>query len=77
MDSYNRYVALTPSDTVDLAELTDAIWIGGAGNVVAVQQNNQAVTLTGLPAGAWVPVKARRVNATNTTATALVALYKR
>jgi hypothetical protein len=77
MDSYNTWIAITTSDTVDLASgLTDAVLVGGAGDVAAVMQNNRSVTLTGLPAGAWVPIKARRINATGTTATALVALYK-
>jgi hypothetical protein len=76
MDSYTEWLPLTPSDTADLVRFTDAILVGGAGDVAAVMQNNRAVTLTGLPAGAWVPIKARRINATGTTATALVALYQ-
>jgi hypothetical protein len=76
MDSYTEWLPLTPSDTADLVRFTDAILVGGAGDVAAVMQNNRAVTLTGLPAGAWVPIKARRINATGTTATSLVALYQ-
>jgi hypothetical protein len=78
MDSYNTWRAITTSDTVDLAHgLTDAVLVGGAGDVAAVMQNNQVVTLAGLPAGAWIPIKARRINATGTTATNLTALYMR
>jgi hypothetical protein len=76
MDSYTEWLPITTSDTVDLARFTDGILVGGAGDVAAVMQNNRAVTLTGLPAGAWVPIKARRINATGTTATSLVALYQ-
>jgi hypothetical protein len=76
MDSYTEWLPITTSDTADLARLTDGILVGGAGDVAAVMQNNRAVTLTGLPAGAWVPIKARRINATGTTATSLVALYQ-
>jgi hypothetical protein len=78
MDSYNEWVTITPSDTVDLGSgPTAGVLVGGAGDVAAVMTNNRAVTLTGLPAGAWVPIKAKRINATGTTATNLVALYQR
>lgn len=69
---YNLWRAITPSDTVDLPTLTDAILVGVAGNVAAVMENNQVAVLA-LPAG-WVPIAARRINATGTTATGLVAL---
>jgi len=78
MDSYTEWIPITASDTVDIASgLTHAVLVGGAGDVTAVMQNNRAVTITGLPAGAWVPIRARRINATGTTATGLVALYSR
>lgn len=78
MDSYNEWVTITPSDTLDLTSgPTAGVLVGGGGDVAAVMQNNRAVTLTGLPAGAWVPIKAKRINATGTTATNLVALYQR
>ena len=73
--AYNNWRAVTPSDTVDLPQPTDALWVGGAGNVAAVLQNNQPVVFTAVPAGAWLPIAVRRVNATGTTATGLVALY--
>lgn len=72
---WNRWTAITTSDTVDFAEgLTGAVWVGGAGNVVAVMQNNITGTFTGVTAGAVLPIAARRINATSTTATNLVAL---
>jgi hypothetical protein len=74
--SYNNWRPVTPSDTVDLSELTDAIWVGGAGDVAAVLQNNaMPVVLAAVPAGSWLPLAARRVNATGTTATGIVALF--
>jgi len=72
--AYNVWVSVTPSDTVDLAQLSEAIWVGGAGNVALVQSNNKVVTFTSVPAGAWLPLQARRINATGTTATAIVAM---
>ena len=73
--TWNVWRAITTSDTVDFAEgLTGALWVGGAGNVAAVMQNGTVVTFTGVTAGATLPIAARRINATNTTATNLVAL---
>ena len=72
---YNDAVAITTSDTVDLPRPTDALWVGGAGIVVAVLQNGKTVNLTTL-AGALVPLRVKRINATTTTATLIVALYQ-
>ena len=72
---YNRFAAITPSDTVDIGELTDGLMAGVTGNVVVVEQNGNATTIKGMTAGQVYPFKIRRVNATSTTATDLVALY--
>jgi hypothetical protein len=72
---WNLWKAIATSDTVDLPEgLTGAVWVGGAGNVAAVMQNGVVGTFTGVTAGAVLPIAARRINATGTTATNLVAL---
>lgn len=77
--SWAHYRPVTPSDSVDIRltsrRLTDAVYVGVAGDVAAVQQNGVAVVFTAVPAGAILPVQARRVNATGTTASGLVALY--
>ena len=69
--------AVTPSDTVNLPDgVCRALWVGGAGNIaILVEEDSTAVTLSGVAAGTVVPVRARRVNSTNTTATLIVALY--
>ena len=67
--------AITPSDTIALpGGTTRGVYVGGAGNVVALI-GGAAVTFTAVPAGSILPVAATRVNATGTTATALVALF--
>lgn len=77
-----RAVAVTTSDTVDLPDfkannkLCDWVYIGGAGNVVVVLQDGSTVTFTAPPVGSFLWIKARRINATNTTATLLVAGYQ-
>lgn len=70
---FNAFFAITPSDTVDLVDRQDAIYVGGAGNLVAVLPNTQTVTFA-VTAGQVLPIRVRRVNATLTTATGLVGL---
>lgn len=80
---FNLWVAITKSDTVNFNGSTgigptvptsDAIYVGGAGIVEAVQANGQAVQFTAV-AGEILPIQAIRVNSANTTATLMVALY--
>jgi hypothetical protein len=69
-------VAITPHDSTNFTNGTcRGIYVGVAGNVVAVDQNGNAVTFVGCLAGSVIPFQAKRVNSTNTTATSLVALY--
>lgn len=72
---YTNAAAVTPSDTVDLADVTQALYVGGAGNVAVIMQGGQTVTFTGLTVGTILEVRVSRVKATSTTATALVALW--
>ena len=67
-----RYEAVTPSDAVNFSRVCRCIYVGGAGNVVAVRKDGTAVTFTGVLAGTFLPIRAIRVNATNTTATDMV-----
>jgi hypothetical protein len=81
-DFYSKAVAITTSDTVNIpgpnsgasGQLTDAVYVGGAGIVVAVFQDDTTVNFTAV-AGEIIPIRIKRVNSTNTTATLMVALY--
>lgn len=67
--------AVTPHDSTNFAGgVCRGLYVGGAGNLVAIV-NGTAITFTGVPAGTVLPIRATRVNATSTTATAIVALY--
>lgn len=78
----NKFVPITTSDTVDLVryqqtqQLTDGVYIGGAGVLVAVMADNTVCSFTATVAGSILPIGVRRINATSTTATLLVALYQ-
>lgn len=69
------FFAITPSDTVNFSFFVRGIYVGGAGDVVAVTEGGSAVTFTAVPAGTILPIRASRVNNTSTTGTALVGLY--
>lgn len=66
---------ISKSDSVDFTYLTRAIWVGGAGDVVIVWADGTTSTIVGVAAGTLLPVRAKRVNSTSTTATSMVGLY--
>ena len=70
-----QFLAVTPSDTVNLQGTTRGLYIGSDGNVVCINESGNAVTFVGLIAGTILPVQTTRVNATNTTSTNIVALF--
>lgn len=70
----SRAVAVTASNTVDFASPCRGLYVGTAGNVTAVV-GGVAVLFTAVPAGMILPIQATRVNATGTTAGAMVALF--
>ena len=73
----HRAVAVTPSDAADLPDgvTTVGLYVGGAGDVHVTLQGGSDVTFKSVPGGTLLRVAARRVWATGTTATNIVALY--
>lgn len=77
---YTKAVDITKSDTVNFLDagggrlLCDAIYVGGAGIVVVVFEDDSTAAFTCI-AGQILPVKAKRVNSTTTSATLMIALY--
>ena len=69
--------SITPSDDSadDFDIYTRGIYIGVDGDVVVVTSSGTALTFKGLLAGTILPVRAKRINSTNTTATDLIGLY--
>lgn len=64
--------AITPDDGVDLPQATRAVFVGGPGDLTVTLVAGGTVTLTGLAAGTWHPIRVARVHATGTTATDLI-----
>ena len=71
----NHAADVTPSDSAELAYVSKRLWVGGAGNVTIVTAGGETVEYASVPAGTYLNVRARQVNATGTTATNIVAEY--
>jgi hypothetical protein len=74
------FAAVTPSDTADNLLLGNGkppkgVYVGVGGDIVAVDWDGTAVTFIGVVTGTILPIRPRRINATSTTATDMVALY--
>ena len=73
-----RVAALAPDDGADLADTPKGIYVGTGGDLALVAIDAPAgangVTFRNLPSGSLLPVRARRVLATGTTAADLLAL---
>ena len=67
--------AVTPSDSANLSSIARALYVGTSGNVAAVMPDDSVVTFSGVQAGQVLPVRVKRVNSTNTTASNIVALF--
>ena len=67
--------AVTPHASTNLAQVSRGIYVGGAGNVAAVMANGAVLVFSAVPAGTLLPIRCVRINAVNTTATLMLALY--
>tara|TARA_R110002020_G_scaffold376130_3_gene587304 strand:+ start:26400 stop:26678 length:279 start_codon:yes stop_codon:yes gene_type:complete len=67
--------AIVPHASTDMTNWCRGIYVGVAGNIAVVTVNDQVVNFLGATAGSVIPICAKRVNAVNTTATDLVAIW--
>jgi len=70
--------AITPSDTVDIRQTTNRLYVGGAGNIrvtLAGMAEDQFLNFTSVPVGTMLEIQVKRVWATGTTATNLLGLW--
>lgn len=68
-------IAVTPSDTTEYVPIVQYIFVGGNGNLQLETNGGHTVLLTGLVAPVLIPAAARKIMATNTTATLMVAFW--
>lgn len=74
MQPATRAEAVTKSDSADLSYVSRGIYVGGTGDVAAVMVSGDVVTFSAVPAGTLLPLRCKRINSTNTTATLMVAV---
>lgn len=67
--------AITTSNTVDLPKFARALYIGVGGDVKVDTIDGSTLTFSGVSGGTILPVSVKRVYATGTTATTLLALF--
>lgn len=68
--------AVTPNDSTDLTNLPKAIYVGTGGSlVVRLADDSTNVTLSNVADGSLLPLRVKRVIATGTTASGIVAFY--
>lgn len=67
--------AVTPHNTNELAIHTRALYVGVSGDVAVTTTGGSEVTLVGLAAGVFHPIRVKIVKATGTDATNIVAGY--
>ena len=72
----SKCVSVTTSNTVDFAQQARLLYIGTGGDIVVVNTDNSTCTFKSVVAGTTLgPFFIKRVNATGTTASDLVAFY--
>lgn len=68
--------AVTPNDDTDLTMIAKALYVGVGGDVALIAENDSsAVTMKNVSSGQYIRVRTKRVMATNTDATDIVAIY--
>lgn len=69
-------VAVTPADGTDLPRgICNGIYVGGAGAVAVITEAGSTVTFAAVPVGTLLQIRARRILATGTAATLMLAMY--
>ncbi len=71
---YDNVVSISADDSNDLAD-SGVLYIGTGGNVKADIVNVGTVTFLNVPNGTWIYVRVKKVYATGTTASDIVAAY--
>ena len=73
--SANNAFAVTPHDSTNFTNNADYLYVGTGGNVVVVDVNDGVTTFTAVPSGGIIPIRAKRVNSTSTTASNIVGMF--
>ena len=66
--------AIVPNDSANLTKYTYGIYVGGTGNLKVDMEDGSTVTYSSVPVGFHHNLRIKKVYATGTTATNLIAL---
>lgn len=67
-------IAVTKNDSNVIAK-TDAVWVGGAGDMAVTMKDGKVATIVGIQAGTLLPIEVTQIRSTNTDATDFLACY--
>ncbi|MCR4374687.1 MAG: hypothetical protein NUW22_07540 [Acidobacteria bacterium] len=78
---FNHFQAIALSDTIDIPKVAperypDGVYVGATGNITFLNTTGTSVLMKAAIAGTILPISPKRVMATGTTATDLVACYR-
>lgn len=74
--SVKNIIAITPSDSTNLANTTRAIYVSGTSTIKIDTAGGQTgVTIANLAGGIWHPIQATKIYATGTSATGLLGSW--
>lgn len=68
-------VSVTPDDDTDLTNVSRAIYIGAAGNLLVTMLKGNDVSFLNVPSGTLLPIRVSRIKATGTTASGIVSVW--
>lgn len=75
-DPATNAVLITPSDSVDLVNVSRAVYVGTGGNMKVTMADSGTVLFTGVPSGTTLPIRVSRIHATTTTASTILNLFQ-
>ena len=67
--------AVVPSNTVALSNVSRAIYVGGGGDIAIEMLSGTTVTLRAAAAGTFLPLRAKKILSSGTTASGLVNFW--
>jgi hypothetical protein len=73
-EPYTRWKSITASDTEDLEEIPQAIYVGSTGTIKMTDLSGNTEKLTAVPVGV-LRVRPKRIYSTDTSASLIMGLY--
>lgn len=69
-----KFLTIVTSDGVDVASPIRGLYVGGTGDVTAIDHAGTSVVFKAVPVGTTLPICPKRIMATGTTATLMIGL---